>query len=150
MSLHSQIKESLKDAMRAKDETKLLTLRGLISAFGNELLTAPEGAIEVSDEVAITIVKRQVKQHKDAIEQFKTGGRDDLVNAETAELTILEEYLPELMSEDQIKLIVEDKKSQLGVTSKADMGKLMGAVVKELKGQADGAVVKKLVEELLA
>ena len=135
--------------MRAKDETKLLTLRGLISAFGNELLTAPEGAVEVSDEVAISIVKRQVKQHKDAIEQFKAGGREDLVNAETAELTILEEYLPELMSEDQIKSIVEDKKFQLGVTSKADMGKLIGAVMKEIAGGADGAVVKKIVEESL-
>jgi hypothetical protein len=150
MSLHSQIKESLKDAMRAKDETKLLTLRGLISAFGNELLTAPEGVTEVSDESALTIIKRQVKQHKDAIEQFKTGGRDDLVNAETAELTILEEYLPELMSEDQIKAVIEKKKTELGITNKAEMGKLMGAVVKELKGQADGAVVKKLAEELLA
>ena len=149
MSLHSQIKESMKEALRSKDQIRLMTLRGLISAFNNELLSAPGGITEVSDEIALSVIKRQVKQRKEAIEQYQKGGRQDLADNESAELAVLEQYLPEMMPEDQIQAIIIDKKAELGVTSKADMGKLIGAVMKEVAGAADGDAVRKLVEASL-
>jgi uncharacterized protein YqeY len=150
MKLVDQIKDEIKEAMKAKNETKLTVLRGLTSAFTNELVASgktPQD--EVTDELAMTVIKRAAKQRKDAIEQFEKGGRADLVAKEKEELELIEGYLPEMMSEDAVKEIVLKKKEELGVSDKSGMGQLMGAVMGEVKGQADGGVVKKLVDEAL-
>lgn len=148
MSLHGTIKEQIKDAMRAKDQVKLMTLRGLSAAFTTELINKKSNAPELSDEDALAVIKRSVKQRKDSIEQFEKGGRPELAEGEKAELTILEAYLPQMMSKDEILKVAEAKKAELGATDKAKLGMLVGAVLKELKGKADGADVKEVVEGL--
>jgi uncharacterized protein len=150
MSLAQQIKDEMKEAMKSKDADRLTVLRGLISGFTNELVASgktPQD--EVSDELAMNVIKRASKQRKDAIEQFEKGGRNDLADKEKLELKIIEAYLPQMMSEESIKEIVLKKKAELNISDKSGIGQLMGAVMKETKGQADGNVVKKVVEESL-
>lgn len=146
--LHQNIKESIKDAMRAKDTVKLDVLRGLVTSFSNELIAKGSAAEFVDDETALALIKRSVKQHKDSIDQFTKGGRMDLVEKEVAELKYLEVYLPQSMSKEDIKKIAVAKKAELNVTDKSGLGKLVGIVMKETKGQADGADVKEVVESL--
>jgi uncharacterized protein YqeY len=149
MSIIEQIKSDMKDAMRAKDAAALTTLRGLISGCTNELVaTGKTPQDEVTDELALTVVKRASKQRKDAIEQYAKGGREDLVANEQVELSVIEKYLPTLMSKDQIKPIAEAKITEFG-GDKTKMGQIIGAVLKETAGQADGADVKAVVMELL-
>ena len=148
-TLHSQIKEEVKDALRAKDTVRLTTLRGLLSAFTNELVATKRKPDEqLNDEEVLSVITRATKQRKDSIEQFEKGGRDDLAKNEEVELSILEKYLPEMMNEDDIKKVVEDKKKELDIDDKAKIGMLLGAVMKELKGKADGSVVKGIAESL--
>lgn len=151
MALVDIIKDNMKQAMRDKDQVRLTVLRGLISAFTNELVaTGKTPQDPVTDELAMTVIKRSAKQRKDAIEQFVSGGREDLADNERAELEILTAFLPQLMSRDEIRTIALAKKESLGVTDKAGMGKLIGAILGELKDRADGADVKAVVEELFA
>jgi len=143
------MRDGIKSAMIAKDQVRLTVLRGLITSFTNESVAkgkTPQD--ELADEDAITVIKRAVKQRKDSIDQFTKGGRLDLVENENAELKILETFLPQSMSKEDIKKIAIAKKAELGVTDKAGMGKFMGALMKELKGQADGNDVKEVVESL--
>ena len=149
--LHQQIKESIKDAMRAKEALKLEVLRGIVTAFTNELVATRRTPQEfLTDDEALAVIKRLVKQRKDSAEQFDKGGRPELADKERAGLVILEAFLPQMMSRDAIRVIAEKKKSELGVTDKSGMGKFIGAVMKECGGAADGADVKAVVEELLA
>lgn len=151
MTLINDIKTELKEAMRAKDADKLTVLRCLITGFTNELVaTGKTPQDEVTDELAMTIIKRQVKQRKDSIEQFEKGGRADLADKEKVELAFLEVYLPQMMTQDQIRPIAEAKKAELGATDKAKMGVLVGAIMKETAGKADGADVKAVVESLFS
>lgn len=150
MTLHTQIKQSLKEAMFAKDAVRLRTVRGLLSSFTNELVAKKIKPDEnLSDTDTLAVIKRAVKQRKDSIEQYNAGGRADLAAAEMAELTLLEKYLPETMSRDQIRPIAETKMKELGITDKSKTGQLVGALMKELAGKADGADVKAVVDELL-
>ena len=149
MTLQETIKASLKEAMMAKDTVRMTTIRGLMSAFTNELVAigrTPQDAL--SDEEVLTVIRRAVKQRKDAVEQFTAGGRADLAESEQAELSLLEVYLPQLMSKDEIKAFAEAKKTELGVTDKSKVGILMSALMKDLKGKADGSDVKSVVENL--
>lgn len=149
MSLQNTIKDEIKKAMLAKDTVRLNVVRGLSSAFTNELVAkGRKPQEELGDEDAIAVVKRLVKQRKDSIEQFTKGGRLDLVADEQAELKILEIFLPASMPKEAIKKVAEAKKAELGITDKAKMGMLIGAVNKELKGQADGGDIKEVVESL--
>ncbi len=149
MSLHKDIHAKIKEAMIAKDTVRLTVLRGLVSAFTNELIAkGKKPQEELPDDDAISVIKRAVKQRKDSIEQFTKGNRMDLVETETAELKILETFLPQTMSKEEIKKIAETKKAELKITDKAGMGKFMGVLMKELKGQADGNDVKEVVESL--
>ena len=148
-TLQQTIKESLKAAMMAKDTVLLSVIRGLMSAFTNELVAkgrTPQS--ELSDEEVLAVIKRQVKQRKDAIEQYTTAGRTDLSDAEQAELVILEKYLPELMGEAQVMEVLEKIKASFESFDKKEMGKFMAEAMKELKGKADGMMVKTLVEKL--
>ncbi len=149
MKLHEKIKEDMKDAMRAKEELKLMTLRGLLSAFTNELVAQKKKPSEpLNDESVLMIINRAAKQRKDSIEQFEKGGRPELAEAEQSELAIITEYLPQMMSRDEIRPIAEAKKTEMGIDDKAKAGQLMGAIMKELKGKADGGDVKAVVEQL--
>jgi len=148
MSLQQQIKDSIKDAMKAREEVKLSVLRSLSSAFTNELVAKGRKPVdELSDEEALAVITRASKQRKDSIDQFEKGGRPELAESEKAELAVIEAFLPTLMSEDEIKVVVAAKKVELNATDKSKIGMFVGAVMKDLKGKADGALVKKVVEE---
>lgn len=149
--IHETIKNQIKEAMLAKDQVRLTTLRGLLSAFTNELVAKRRKPQEtLTDEEALDVVIRNVKQRKDSIEQFKAGGRLDLADSEEAELKILESYMPEQMSENEVRIAAEAKMKELGITDKAKSGMITGILMKELKGKADGSLVKQVVENLLS
>jgi uncharacterized protein YqeY len=149
--IHEQIKGEVKQAMLAKDQVKLAVVRGLLSAFTNELVNQKRKPDEMlDDETAIAVIRRESKKRKDSISQFETGGRADLAEGEKAELALIEVYLPKLMSREEIKPLAEAKKAELGISGKADAGKLMNALMKDLKGKADGADVKAVADEILS
>jgi uncharacterized protein YqeY len=149
MSLQTDIKEGIKKAMLAKEIVRTNVLKSMTAAFTNELVAkGRKPQEELKDDEAIAVIKRLVKQRKDSIEQFEKGGRQDLVNEEKSELAILETFLPASMPKEEIKKTAEKKKAELGITDKAKMGMLIGAVAKELKGQADGSDIKEVVESL--
>ncbi len=151
MTLQEIIKGSIKDAMIAKDAVRLTVLRGLSTMFTNELVATGRTPQEIlNDEEVLNLIRRAVKQRKDSIEQFINGGRPELAEDEKAELVILEAYLPQLMSKEEIKKVVEAKKAEMGEVDKSKMGQFMGAVMKDLKGKADGADVKEVIESLFA
>ncbi|MGI9118370.1 MAG: GatB/YqeY domain-containing protein [Minisyncoccia bacterium] len=148
MTLHEQIRELIKDAMRAKDAVRLDTLRGVLSACTNELVAKGRKPQEMlSDEEALVVITRLAKQRKDSIEQYTTGNRLDLVSEESAQLAVLQEFLPTLMSEDEVTNIVKEKISSIGTDVKKGM--VMAEIMRELKGKADGALVKKVVDSLI-
>lgn len=149
MKIHETIKKQLVDAMRAKDSIRLDVIRGLLSAFTNELISKGSAEAFLDDESSLTLIRRSVKQHKDSIEQFEKGGRNDLADKEKAELKVLEEYLPQMMSKDEIRKIVDGKLASSGNIDKAKLGQFIGILMKELKGKADGADVKSVVEEMV-
>ncbi|MBI4086599.1 GatB/YqeY domain-containing protein [Candidatus Kaiserbacteria bacterium] len=149
MPLHTDIKEQLKNAMKAKDEVRLRTIRNMLTAFTNELVaTSRKPQDELADLEVVNVIRRLAKQRKDSIEQFLKGNRKDLATVESEELVVLESYLPRMMSQEDVEPIARAKKDELGVTDKSNMGQLMGAVMKELAGKADGADVKAVVEKL--
>ena len=151
MALHEDIKAELKEAMKAKEATRLTVIRGMLTAFTNELVSTgktPQDRLE--DDAVRAVIKRLAKQRKDSIEQFEAAGRTELAEQEKAELAVLEGYLPQMMNQDEIRPIAEAKKAELGVDDKSKMGVLIGAVMKETAGKADGGDVKAVVEELLA
>ena len=142
MALHESIKAGIPDAMRAKDEVKLRTLRSLVTAMTNEAVSKNRKPDEfLTDEEALAVLKRASNQRKDSIEQFEKAGRMDLVEPEKAELAVIEALLPAQMSRDEIEVVVKAKMAEMGVSSKADAGKFTGAVMKDLKGKADGGEV---------
>ncbi len=148
--LHEEIKGEIKKAMLAKDELRLTVMRGLVAAFMNEVVAQKRKPQELlSDDEALTVIKRLTKQRKDSIEQFAKGGRQDLVASEEAELKILATYLPQTMSREDIRPLAEAKIKETGAVDKSKTGMLLGALMKELKGKADGSDVKAVVEELL-
>ncbi len=151
MSIHQDIRNQIKEAMKNKDTVRLNVVRGLVSAFTNELVSLKRMPTdELTDDEALNVIRRQVKQRKDSIEQFSKGGRDELALHEKAELTILETYLPQMMSKDEVEIVAKKKMQELGITDKSKSGQLMGAVMKELKGKADGDTVKSVVDSLLS
>lgn len=148
-NLQQQIKDSIKEAMLAKDQVRLDVLRGISSAATNELVSkgrTPQDLL--TDEEMLAVITRLAKQRKDSIEQFKNGGRDDLVLEESAQLAVLEVYLPKMMDKSEVEKIARDKKDSLGISDPKDKGKLMAELMKDLKGKADGGDVKSVVDSL--
>lgn len=136
-------------AMKAKDETRLSVMRGISSAFTNELVATKRKPDEkLTDEEAIAVITRLSKQRKESIAQFNAGGRPELAAAEEKELVILGEFLPEMMPVEEIKKLAEAKKAEMGVTDASKKGMLVGALMKDLKGKADGGDVKNVVDSL--
>lgn len=147
--LHEQIKSGIKDAMMVKDSIRLETYRGMLSAFTNELVSKNRKPNELlTDEDAIAVITRLSKQRKDSIEQFTKGNRDDLVKKEQAELAILNTYLPKLMEKNEIEKIARAKKDELKIIDASQKGMLMSVLMKDLKGKADGTIVKDIVDSL--
>ncbi|MFA6520466.1 MAG: GatB/YqeY domain-containing protein [Candidatus Paceibacterota bacterium] len=147
--IQETIKEKIKEAMLAKDSVSLETYRGMSAAFTNELVSKNRKPTEMlTDEEAISVITRMSKQRKDSIEQFKKGNREDLVKEEEAQLKILETYLPKLMEKGEVEAIAKAKKDELGITDATKKGMLMSALMKDLKGKADGTTVKEVVDSL--
>lgn len=135
--------------MMKKDTVLLETLRGMVTAFMNELVAKGRKPNEfLTDEEVVAVITRMAKQRKDSIEQFTKGGREDLVKEEEAQLKILETYLPKLMDKGEVEGIAKAKKEELGITDATKKGMLMSALMKDLKGKADGVVVKEVVDGL--
>jgi uncharacterized protein YqeY len=144
-----QIRSEIPVAMKARDSVRLDTLRGAVTAFTNELVAkGRKPTDELTDPEAVAVLKRLGKQRKDAIEQFEKGGRPELAEKESQELKIIEAYLPQGASREDIERVAKAKKDELGVTDTSGIGKLTGAVMKEFGGTADGNDVKEVVAAL--
>ncbi len=147
--LHEQIKNKIKEAMLAKDALQLKALRAMVAAFTNELVAKNKKPNEIlSDEEALMVITRLAKQRKDSIEQFRKGNREDLVKEEQDELELLEAYLPKMMERSEVEKIALSKKLELSINDVKEKGKLMSVIMKDLKGKADGLVVKEVVDAL--
>ncbi len=150
MSVKDQIFSDLKEAMKAKDADKLRVLRSLKAKLMEaEIAERKDGEASLSDETAVQVITKAAKQRKESIDQFEKGGREDLAANEKVELEIIEAYLPEMMSEDEVRAIVKQKIEAVGATGPQDMGKVMGPLMGQLRGKADGALVSQLVKEEL-
>lgn len=137
--------------MRAKDSVRLGVIRGLITAAQNDAVQKGKGPDGVLDEAEmLAVITRAAKQRKDSIEQFEAGGRPELAEGEKAELAILMSMLPAQMSREEIVAAAAAKAAELGVTDKAGANKLMGMLMKDLKGRADGNDVKAVVDGMFA
>jgi uncharacterized protein YqeY len=150
---HPELKEAMKMAMKNKEAVKLSVIRGIISAATNELVAkGGKPTDELPEEDVMGLVRRAAKQRKDSIEQFEKGGRPDLAEKEKEELAILETMLPAQMSEEGIEAAARTKAAELNVelslANKDKANQLMGALMKDLKGKADGTLVKQVVEKL--
>ncbi len=149
MPKHEELKSSLKDALKNKEVVRLRVIRSILTALTNELVSQGKKPQEIlSDNDVLKVIKRLAKQRQDSITQFAAGGRADLAEIEKEELAVLNTYLPQMMSLEEIRPIVTAKKIELGIEDKGKLGQLIGAVLKELQGQADGQDVKTAVEEL--
>jgi uncharacterized protein YqeY len=147
MTLKDQITEDMKTAMRAKDAPRLLTIRGLLAACKQREV---DERVVLDDAAVIAIVDKLIKQRKDSISQFASAGRTDLVDKETAELQVLEGYIPQRMSADEIAAEVRAIVTELSAAGPGDMGKVMGAVKTRLAGKADMGLVSAAVKQALA
>ena len=149
MSLAEQINEDIKTAMRAKDRTALEALRAIKSAI--LLAQTEEGASgDLAEEAEIKLLQKLHKQRKDAADIYQQQDREDLAEAEQAQAEVIARYLPEQMGEEELKKILSEIITQVGATSPADMGKVMGVASKQLAGKADGKTIAATVKQLLA
>jgi uncharacterized protein YqeY len=146
MSLKDQITEDMKNAMRAKDTVRLGTIRLLLAAIKQKEV---DERIELDDGAVVAIIEKLIKQRKDSISQFQAAKRDDLVAIESAELIILQAYMPEQMSEAEVAAVVAKAVAEVGATGPQDMGKVMGLVKSQLAGKADMGVVSAQVKAAL-
>ena len=146
MNLTDKINNDIKQAMLAKDKDKLAALRDIKSKL---LLEATSGAGEVTDEAGIKIVMKLYKQRMETYELYKTQNRDDLAAEEWQQAEIIKAYMPQMMSEDEVRKAVQDKIAQVGASGPQDMGKVMGPLSKELAGKADGKVISEMVKQEL-
>ena len=145
----AELKEAIKTAMKARETTKLNVLRGISAMVTNDLVAkgrGPEGTLTEDEMLALII--RASKQRKDSIQQFEAGGRPELAVAEKEELAIIETLLPAQMSQDEIVAAAKAKAAEMGVTDKSGANKLMGMLMKDLKGKADGTAVKAVIDNL--
>ncbi|MGD8925303.1 MAG: GatB/YqeY domain-containing protein [Thioalkalispiraceae bacterium] len=147
MSLITKIQDDVKAAMRSKDKERLATLRLITAAIKQKEV---DERIELDDAGALSVLEKMLKQRKDSIEQFGKAGRDDLIAKEEAEVTVIQEYMPEQMSEAEIAAIVDAAVASTGAESMKDMGKVMGQVKPQVAGKADMGLVSKLVKAKLS
>ena len=146
-SIKSLLEEAVKNSMRDRNKEKTSTLRMAISEIKKEEI---DKRIELSDEEIIKILQRMIKQRKESISQFEQAGREELAEKENSEILILQDFLPEQMSDEEIKVYVDEAIIESGASTPQDMGKVMGSLKSKLKGNVDMGIVSKLVKESLA
>ena len=149
MELYDIISNDIKEAMKAKDKVALDTLRNIKKVL-LEAKTAPGAGDTVSDETAIKIIQKLVKQGKESAELFQSQNRADLAAEELAQVAVMEKYLPKQMSEEEITAALKEIIAQVGADKPQDMGKVMGVATKQLAGKADGKTISAIVKQLLA
>jgi len=151
-SILDRVKNDLTDAMKAQDDVRRRTLRSLRAALANKEIEQRGDGTEttLSEQEELAVVQKQVKQRRDSIEQYEDAGRDDLVQREQEELEVLEEYLPDRLSEEELAEHINAIIEEVGAESMADMGAVMGRAMDELRGRADGNRVREVVEEALS
>lgn len=147
MSLKDKLRTEIEKAIKSGDKIRLQTLRGLIAAIQEKEVAKRPEKITEDDELAILL--SSVKKRKESIELFKKGGRNDLLEIETSELKILEEFLPKQLSEGEVLIEVKKIIDRIGAASAKDFGKVMGIASKELKGKAEGKIISDCVKKLL-
>lgn len=148
MTLLETINNHIKQAMLAKDKIRLETLRGIKKEF-LEAVTAKGASGELTDDAAITILQRMVKQRKESADIYSNQGREDLAADEKAQLEIIQEYLPAQLSAEELEVAIKEIIAQVGAESMKDMGKVMGAATKQLAGKAEGKAISEMVRRLL-
>lgn len=151
MGLYQQLLDDLKASMLAKEQDKTMVLRAIKSSIMKKEISIRQGGIAtLSEEEVLAVLTKEAKQRKDSIEQFENANRLDLSEKEKYELSIIETYLPILMSEEEITLIVDEVIQAVGATSPSDMGKVMGRLMPKVKGKADGGLVNLIVKSKLS
>jgi hypothetical protein len=146
MTLQDRIESAMRDAMRARDERRTSTLRLAMAAAHNKRI---ELGRPLTDEDTVEVLSRQVKQRRESIEQFRAGGREAMAADEEAEAAILAEFMPKQLSPDELERIVRGAIAETGASSSADMGRVMGLVVSQTRGRADGKLVSDIVRRQL-
>jgi len=149
MNLFDTISEEIKKAMLAKDKVRLEALRGIKKEF-LEAKTAKGANDELSDETAIAILQKMVKQRKDSADIYTAQGRPDLAEDEIAQIKVIQDFLPSQLTAEELEAAVKKIVAEVGATSMKDMGKVMGVAIKELAGKAEGRAVSEMVKKLLA
>jgi uncharacterized protein YqeY len=146
MSLSDRLNEDMKQAMKSQDKFKLSVIRMVRSTIKNSEIDLKRA---LDDNEVLDVLTREIKQRKDSLQEFAKAGREDLAENLRAELVILAEYMPQQLSEEEVKAIVQQTIQQIGASSKADMGKVMTALMPQVKGRADGKLINQLVQQLL-
>ncbi|MBD0379104.1 GatB/YqeY domain-containing protein [Paenibacillus sedimenti] len=146
MSLSERLNEDMKQAMKSQDKFKLSVIRMVRSTIKNSEIDLKR---TLDDNEVLDVLTREIKQRKDSLQEFEKAGRDDLADNLKAELVILAEYMPQQLSEEEVKAIVQQTIQQVGASSKADMGKVMTALMPQVKGRADGKLINQLVQQQL-
>ena len=146
MSIKDTLTNDMKEAMKAKEKDRLAVIRMVRGAIKQIEIDSKK---ELDDEAVIGVISKEVKMRKDSVEEFKKGGREDLVAKTEAEIAVLMPYLPPQLSEDEIRSLVQAAVEQVGASSPKDMGKVMGVLMPKVKGRADGKLVNTIVKEAL-
>ncbi|PRO65099.1 GatB/YqeY domain-containing protein [Alkalicoccus urumqiensis] len=146
LPLLDQLNQDMKQAMKQKEKQRLQVIRSVKNAIQNEQINAGH---ELSDEEALTVLNREMKQRRESLQEFDKAGRQDLVDKTQAEIDVLKDYLPEQLSEEELQQIVNETIAETGASGKSDMGRVMGAVMPKVKGRADGSDVRRLVQQSL-
>lgn len=147
MSLLERLNDDMKQAMKNKEKERLSVIRMVKAALQNEAIKLGK---PLSEDEELTVLSRELKQRKDSLQEFENAGRSDLVDKTKEEIRILQLYMPKQLSEEELAEIVKQTIAEVGASSKADMGKVMGAIMPKVKGKADGSLVNKLVQQYLA
>ncbi|MFM9329694.1 GatB/YqeY domain-containing protein [Paenibacillus mesotrionivorans] len=147
MTLNDRLNEDMKQAMRSQDKFRLSVIRMVRSSIKNIEIDQRK---TLDDQDVLDVLNREIKQRRDSLQEFEKAGRQDLVDQLKQELDILSAYMPKQLSEDEVKVIVQQTIQEVGASSKADMGKVMGALMPKVKGLADGKLVNQIVSQLLA
>lgn len=147
MSVYDKLLSDMKDAMKARDKVRLGVIRGIKAQVMNAKVA--NGNHDLTEDQINDIIMKEIKQQKESLEEFQKADRKDLAEEQEAKLKIAEEYAPKQLSEAAVEKIVQETISQVGAESMADFGKVMGAIMPKVKGQADGSVINKLVKQQL-
>jgi hypothetical protein len=147
MGLLDQLTRDMKEAMKQKDKTRLSVIRMLKAALQNEAIHLNK---ELSEDEALTVLSRELKQRKDSLQEFKNAGREDLEEQVKGEIDIIQSYMPKPLSDEELEKLIDEAIAESGAKTKADMGKVMQRIMPKVKGKADGAKVNRLVQQRLS